>query len=142
MTQICRGLLSLIGRVLLCTIFFTSAAGNKVPNFNKVVGIMEKQGVPAPQVLLVGAIVFLLVGSASVIVGYRARFGALLLAVFLALATYYFHNFWTLEGDQRQEQMIQFMKNLSMFGAMLFLIANGPGAWSVDACLAKKTPAR
>ncbi|MBI1913715.1 MAG: DoxX family protein [Planctomycetes bacterium] len=141
MSQICRGPLSLAGRVLLCTIFFVSAAGNKVPNFNKVADIMEKQGVPVPKLLLMGAIVFLLVGSLSVIVGYQARFGAVLLAVFLVLATYYFHNFWALEGDARQEQTIQFMKNLSMFGAVLFLIANGPGAWSVDACLAKKTPA-
>src|SRR5262249_28685459 len=108
-----------------------------------VVGVMEKQGVPAPQLLLVGAIVFLLIGSVSVIVGYQARFGAALLAVFLVLATYYFHNFWTIEdAHQKQEQMIQFMKNLSMFGAMLFLIANGPGAWSVDACRAREKPSR
>jgi putative oxidoreductase len=133
--------LSLAGRVLLCTIFFMSAAGNKVPNFNKVADGMEKHGVPAPQLLLVGAIVFLLLGSLSVVVGYHARVGAALLAVFLVLATYYFHNFWALEGDAKQEQTIQFMKNLSMFGAMLFLIANGPGAWSVDACRAKKTTA-
>jgi putative oxidoreductase len=141
MSQICRGPLSLAGRVLLCTIFFMSAAGNKVPNFNGVAEVMEKQGVPAPKLLLVGAIVFLLGGSVSVIVGYRARFGAALLAVFLVLATYYFYHFWTLEGDAKQEQMIQFMKNLSMFGAMLFLIANGPGAWSVDDCRAKNAQA-
>ena len=31
MSRICQGLLSLVGRILLCTIFFMSAAGNKVP---------------------------------------------------------------------------------------------------------------
>jgi putative oxidoreductase len=142
MVQLFQGLLSLTGRVLLCTIFFMAAGGNKIPNFNKVAETMEKQGIPLPQLMLVGAIVFLLVGSASVIVGYKARFGAALLAIFLVLASYYFHNFWALPDDQKQDQMIQFMKNLSMFGAMLFLIANGPGAWSLDACLAKKAPAQ
>jgi putative oxidoreductase len=84
--------------------------------------------------MLVGAIAFLLVGGASVVLGLYARFGALLLLVFLVLATYYFHGFWRLEDAQaQQEQTIQFMKNLSMMGAMLFIIANGPGAWSLDA---------
>ena len=133
MSEILRGPLSLAGRVLLCVIFVMATVGNKIPNYAGTIEVMEKVGVPAPQVLLPGAIVFLLVGSASVIVGYRASIGAALLAVFLALASYYFHAFWKLEGQAQQEQMIQFLKNLSMFGAMLFIIANGPGAWSLDA---------
>ena len=35
---------------------------------------------------------------------------------------------------QKTEQQIHFMKNLSMFGAMLFIMANGAGAWSIDRC--------
>ena len=76
---------------------------------------------------------FLIVGSSSVIAGYKTRFGATLILVFLVLASYYFHNFWTLSDPKaQQEQMIHFMKNLSMMGAMLFIIANGPGAFSLD----------
>lgn len=137
-----QGALSLAGRVLLCTIFLMSAAGNKIPQFDKVVDYMERHHVPAPRVLLSGAIVFLLVGSLSVIAGYKARFGAALLAVFLVLATFYFHNFWTMEGEKAAGEMIQFMKNLSMLGAMLFIVANGPGAFSLDARLAEGSPAR
>ena len=93
--------------------------------------------IPAPQLMLVGAIVFLIVGSVLVIVGYQARIGATLLLVFLVLATYYFHAFWKLEGQTQQDQMIQFMKDLSMMGAMLFIIANGSGPMSLDAKVAK-----
>ena len=56
--------------------------------------------------------------------------------IFLAtyLVTYFFHDFWTLSDPQaRQEQMIQFMKNLGLMGAMLIVIANGTGpiaAWT------------
>ena len=57
--------------------------------------------------------------------------------MFLVLATYYFHAFWMLEGAEQQAQMIQFMKNLSLMGAMLFVIANGSGPLSLDAKLAK-----
>src|ERR1700722_12949518 len=141
MFQVFRGPLTVLGRLLLCTIFLLAAVGNKIPHFSDVARIMESVGVPAPSFLLVGAIVFLLVGSLSVIVGYKARVGAALLLTFLVLASYYFHPFWKLEGQAQQEQMIHFMKNLSMMGAMLFVIANGSGPMSVDALLAKRKSA-
>jgi putative oxidoreductase len=125
---------SMLGRVFIGTIFLMSAVGNKIPQFSLTVGYMESKGVPMPGVMLVGAIVFLLAGSLSVIVGYKTRIGATLLLVFLILATYFFHNFWALEGEARQAEMIHFMKNLSMAGAMLFLIGNGGGRWSIDGC--------
>src|ERR1700681_702238 len=141
MSQALRGPLTVVGRLLLCTIFFMAAVGNKVPHFSDVARIMESVGVPAPSFLLAGAIVFLVVGSLSVIVGYKARLGAALLLTFLVLASYYFHPFWKLEGQAQQEQMIHFMKNLSMMGAMLFVIANGSGPMSVDSLLYKRATA-
>jgi putative oxidoreductase len=142
MLQALRGPVTVLGRLLLCTIFFMAAVGNKIPHFSQVAGYMEAAGVPAPQLMLVGSIVFLIAGSLSVIIGYKARIGAVLLLVFLALATYYFHAFWTLTDPRaQQEQMIQFMKNLSMMGAMLFIVANGPGPMSLDARQARQRPA-
>ena len=141
MFQVLRGPLTALGRLLLCTIFFMAAVGNKILHFSDVAKVMESVGVPAPSFLLAGAIVFLLVGSLSVIVGYKARVGAVLLLTFLVLASYYFHPFWKLEGQAQQEQMIQFMKNLSMMGAMLFVIANGSGPMSVDSLLHKRATA-
>jgi putative oxidoreductase len=140
MSQALRGPLTVAGRVLLCTIFLMAAVGNKIPNFSDVAKIMESAGVPAPQFLLAGAIVFLVVGSLSVIVGYKARVGAALLFTFLVLASYYFHAFWKVEGQAQQEQMIHFMKNLSMMGAMLFIMANGSGPMSLDSLLHKWVP--
>ena len=67
--------------------------------------------------------------------GYKARIGVLLLLTFLVLASYYFHPFWKLEGQAQQEQMIHFMKNLSMMGALLFIVANGSGPMSLDSWL-------
>ena len=133
MPRTLQGIVAVLGRILLCTIFLLSAVGNKIPNFQAVAGYMAKEGVPAPQVMLAGAIVFLIAGSLSVILGYKARIGAALLLVFLVLATYYFHDFWTLSDPQaKQEQMIQFMKNLGLMGAMLLVIANGTGPMSLD----------
>jgi len=126
------GVIAVVGRILLCAIFLISTVGNKIPHFGDVVKVMDGAGIPAPQVMLVGAIVFLIVGSLSVIVGYRARIGASLLLVFLVLATYYFHAFWKFEGPEQQQQMAHFLKNVALAGAMLLVIAAGPGPFGFD----------
>jgi|GEM_PF-72070 len=127
-----QSLLSIVARVMIATIFLLSAVGNKIPKFNDVAAYMASEGVPQPQVMLAGAIVFLIIGSVSIVIGYKARFGAGLLFVFLVLATYYFHDFWNFTGNDQQQQMIQFMKNLSMAGTMVLVMANGSGAGSLD----------
>src|SRR5438445_130675 len=139
MFQVIHGPLTVLGRLLIATIFFMAAVGNKIPHFSEVAKTMDQAGVTAPQLLLVGAIVLLIVGSLSIIVGYHARIGATLLLTFLVLASYYFHPFWSLEGQAQQEQMIHFMKNLSMMGAMLFIVANGSGPMSLDSWLTKRS---
>ncbi len=145
-----QGVLTVIARVLLALIFLMSALANKIPNFSEVASLMESKGVPAPQFMLVGATAFLLLGSLSIMTGFKARIGASLLLVFLVLATYYFHNFWIWAPEAMwvlssnpdvkmpvaQVEMISFMKNLALMGAMLFIMANGAGPMSVDARLA------
>jgi putative oxidoreductase len=153
-----QGILSLVGRILLCVIFLMSGAGH-IADFKKITEeLMPKVGVPQQQVMLAGAIAVLIVGGVSVVIGYKARVGALLLAVFLALATCYFHDFWNVTADrvkqqnpalteeaakaqakkENEEQMISFLKNTALLGAMVFIMANGAGHWSVDAYLARK----
>jgi putative oxidoreductase len=130
-----QAIASLLSRLMIATIFLMSAVGNKIPKFNDVAGYMASEGVPVPKAALAGAIVFLIVGSLSVIAGFKVRFGAGLLLVFLVLATYCFHDFWNFQGQEQQMQMIQFMKNLSLMGTMVFLMANGAGAMSMDSRL-------
>ena len=54
MFQVLRGPLTVLGRLLLCTIFLLAAVGNKIPHFSDVARIMESVGVPAPSFLLAG----------------------------------------------------------------------------------------
>ena len=131
--------LNVIGRIMLAMIFLMSALGNKIPNFGNVAEYMASEGVPAASLMLVGAIVFLIAGGVSIVLGFKARIGASLLIVFLALATYFFHDFWTFAPDSKEfeMQMIQFMKNLALTGAMVILVANGSGKGSLDNLFAK-----
>jgi len=121
-----------IGRALIVAIFLSSALGNKIPRFAGVADAMAAEGVPFPRVALAGAIGFLVAGSLSVLAGWKTKIGSSLLLVFLILATFFFHDFWNFAGQDRQFQMIQFMKNLSLMGTMIFLGANGPGAGGID----------
>ena len=133
-----QAICAVVGRILIALIFVMSAVGNKIPNFSAVAGYMAGEGVPLPSVMLAGAIVFLLAGGLSVIFGLKTRIGALLLLIFLVLATCFFHDFWNFSGDERQQQMIQFMTNLSLMGTRVFLIAMGPGPVSLDAVRPRK----
>jgi putative oxidoreductase len=128
-----QGILSFVGRLLLCAIFLVSAVAKDILDYGNTVGEMERKGIPQASWLLLGAIVFLLLGSLMVIFGRWARFGALLLLIFLGLATYYFHDFWDLtDAKMRQDQMTQFMKNAALAGAMLLIMGSGPGRGSID----------
>ena len=134
--QAVRGFLSLLARLMIVAIFLMSAVAGKIKNFNGTVERMAAEGVPSPTILLGGAIAFLLLGGLSIVLGLWGRVGALLLLIFLAAATYYFHDFWKLPPDTPPERMqmevISFLKNLALMGTMLFLIANGTGPWSID----------
>jgi len=125
--------LPILARAFLAQIFLLSAFG-KITDYGGTVEYMAGAGVPVPAVLLAGAILFLLAGGVSVLVGFQARIGAVLLIVFLVLATYFFHNFWAFEPDAEEffQEMIQFQKNLGLLGGLLLIVARGPGSLSVD----------
>jgi putative oxidoreductase len=122
----------LIGRILLVLIFLQSGIG-KIENFGGTVQYMASYGMPYTNFFLVGAIFFELVGSATVILGYFARFGALLLLIFLIPTTLIFHS-----NFADQVQMIMFMKNVSMLGGCLIVLASGAGRFSLDSLLRSK----
>ena len=115
----------LAGRILISAMFVQSGLA-KVHGYAGTQGYMEAVGVPGALLPLVIALeVF---GALAVIVGYRTRPVALLLAGFTLLAGLLFH--WA-PGDQMQG--IMFMKNVAITGGFLFLVARGAGGWSLDA---------
>jgi putative oxidoreductase len=117
---------SLIGRILLVLIFLISGT-EKIGNFEGTAQYMAKFGMPFTNFFLIGAIFLELVGSITAILGCYTRFGAFLLLIFLAPTTLIFHTDF---ADQMQ--VIQFTKNMSMFGGCLFLLSQGPGRLSLD----------
>ena len=122
----------MIGRVLLVLIFVISGIG-KIGNLEGTAQYMAQHSMPFVPFFLVGAIFLELVGSITVILGYFTRFGALLLIVFLIPTTLIFHT-----NFADQVQVIMFMKNVSMLGGCLILLAQGAGRFSLDYLLRGK----
>jgi putative oxidoreductase len=120
----------LIGRILITAIFLHSAYG-KITGFSVVAGVMAKKGMPFAEVLLVGAIVFELAGGLMVLLGWKARWGALLLALFVVPATLIFHDFWAVDAAQYRNQLNHFLKNMSILGALIFIMGAGSGPLSL-----------
>ncbi len=119
-----------IGRVLFSLIFITSAFSHFTSG---AIGAAAAHGVPLATVLVPAAGILALLGGVSVLLGYRARFGAFLLLVFLVPVTLVMHRFWGLaDPSVAQLQKVNFMKNLSMMGGALMLMYYGSGPASLD----------
>jgi putative oxidoreductase len=110
------------GRVLLSLVFILSALG-KLAGWESSQQYMASKGLPLVPVLLGLAIAVELAGGLSVLLGWHARWGALLLFLFLIPTTLIFHNFWSLAGMERQTEMTNFLKNLAIMGGLLLLAA-------------------
>jgi putative oxidoreductase len=122
---------ALAGRILLALIFLQSGFG-KLTGFSGTVGYIASKGIPFPEIAAAGALAVEMLGAILLIVGWKARWAAAAIFLFLIPVTYVFHNPTGLPADQVQTQMIQLMKNISIMGGMLMVVAFGPGAWSLD----------
>jgi putative oxidoreductase len=119
----------LAGRILLVAIFLISGLG-KIGAYAGTAAYMTSVGVPGA--LLPAVIAAEVLGAIAIIVGWKTRITALLLAGFTLLSGLIFHS-----NFSDQMQMIMFLKNVAIAGGFLLLVANGAGALSLDRRLAK-----
>jgi putative oxidoreductase len=122
---------ALIGRTLLAVMFLL-AGYSKIGGFAGTAAYIASKGLPLPEVLAAGTIVLEIGAGLALLLGWKARWAALALAVFTVLASVLFHNYWAMPAEQQRMQMLMFMKNLAVTGGMLMVFAFGPGAWSID----------
>ena len=122
---------ALAGRILVALLFVISGYG-KIGGFDGISGYIASKGLPMPQVLAALTVALELGGGILLIAGYKVRWVAAAFFLWLIPTTFIFHQFWGIDAAQVQNQMNNFLKNVSIMGAMLLLIAFGPGAYSVD----------
>lgn len=112
-----------IGRFLLVAIFIYSGIG-KIGGYAATQGYMEAMGVPGFMLPLV--IILEVLGGIAILVGFKARWVALLMAGFSIVSALIFHPF------SDPEQQNNFLKNFAMAGGFLMIFAHGAGAFSFD----------
>jgi putative oxidoreductase len=117
-------LIDLLGRLLISALFLISAY-NKILSIDGTMSWMEGFGVPG--FLLYPAIALEIILPLFVIIGYKARISAGLLAIFCITTAFLFHYDFI-----DQIQTIAFLKNLGLAGGFLFIVVNGTKNWSVD----------
>ena len=130
MTQKSDGL-ALLGRALLAVLFILSG-WEKLTGFAGLTSLLASKNLPIPQVLAVITVAIELGGGILLLIGFKARWVALLFVVFLLVITPIFHGFWNAPADQMKNQEINFLKNLAILGGMFVVAAFGPGRFSVD----------
>jgi putative oxidoreductase len=119
--------LPLLGRALIALPFMFSGLG-KLAAYHATVGYIGAVGLPFPQLGWVIALCVELGGGTLLLLGYRVRPVAVVLAVFaLATAVFFHRNF----ADQNQ--MINFLKNIMILGGLLQVVYFGAGPLSLDA---------
>ncbi|MCK4930962.1 MAG: DoxX family protein [Candidatus Aminicenantes bacterium] len=122
-----QALIQLLARFFIAFIFLMSGLG-KIMNLSGTQQYMAQYGMPLTYVFLIGAICAELLGGLSVLTGYKAKWGAFVLFLFLIPTTLIFHTEFS-----DQTQVIMFMKNLAIIGGLLLLVSHGAGKISLDA---------
>lgn len=114
----------LAGRILLSSLFVLSGL-SKISAYAATTAYMSAMGIPG--VLLPAVIATELLGGLAIVIGWKTRIAAFLLAGFSLVTALTFHT-----NFADQIQMIMFMKNVSIAGAFLLLTVNGAGRISLD----------
>jgi len=124
------GPIVLLGRFLLVLIFVMSGPRHFM---SQTIGYAASQGVLMASIAVPLSGVLAIAGGLSILLGYRAKIGAWMIALFLACITPMMHKFWTVTDPMiYQMQFVMFMKNVSMLGAALLVTQLGSGPWSLD----------
>jgi uncharacterized membrane protein YphA (DoxX/SURF4 family) len=118
----------LAGRILF-GFFHLSSAVNHFKSLDSYAQYAASKKVPAPKLAIIGSGLLLLAGGLSILLGFRPPIGVAALVLFYAGVTPVMHNFWAAAPDQKQHELINFMKNVALLGATLMFVAI-PQPWA------------
>ncbi|GIW28508.1 MAG: hypothetical protein KatS3mg070_1871 [Meiothermus sp.] len=111
-----------IGRILLGG-FFVLNGFNHFAMSKQMIPYAQSKGVPMPALAVYVTGLMLLLGGLAILTGLFVQVGLWLLVVFLLFVTPWMHNFWAIQDPmQRMGEMVNFMKNTALLGAVLMLL--------------------
>jgi len=130
--------IALLARILLAFIFVRSGIG-KLGAIDATVANMTSHGIPLPDVLVWGAVALEIGGGLLLITGLYARCAALALALYTLALALIFHAYWLAPAAELRAQQTSFFSHLAIIGGMLCVVAFGPGGYSLDALMGRRS---
>jgi len=121
-----QDIFSLIGRVLISGVFLW-AAYEKITHWNATVSYMKTKNIPQLNIVLPVMMALKIIGGLSVLLGWHAHIGALLLLVVTVISVLKLHAFWEKSGPERSMEQLFFMKELAVIGGLFMILALGGG---------------
>lgn len=119
--------LPLAGRLLVGLPFFFFGFA-KATTFGQTTAMVAAAGLPVPALAALSAVTLEMAGGLLLILGYKVRPAALLLALFSLLTAFLYHS-----NLADQNTLVHFLKNVIMTGGLLQITAFGAGAFSIEA---------
>jgi putative oxidoreductase len=116
----------LVGRILMCGLFIWDGV-LQLRNPAAAIGYFESVNIPLPNQAVWPSIALHLLGGLAILVGFKTRWAAAVLAVFCLATAFGVH---LPAGDL--DNMTHFYKNMVMAGGFLYVMMFGAGAFSVD----------
>lgn len=130
-----------LGRLVLAWFFLTQAYHYAL-DWNDTAILLTMKNVPTPPVLLLTALTGIILGSISLLLGFRTRAGALALFAITIAATVTMHDYWHLRVPAaRSADFDIFARNIAIAGGLLMLIGMGSGRFAIDKPGGEKSPA-
>ncbi len=139
--MIALNIVPLIARILFASTFLWYGR-NHFTNYDGISGYADFVGVPVPGAATIIGGALLVVGALSILLGFYARIGAVLLIAFLVPALFLVHDYWNIDDAAASStQEVLFFRNLSFIGAALFVTYFGSGPLSLDEEIRKRREA-
>jgi putative oxidoreductase len=120
----------LLARILLMTLFISTGL-EKLTNFAETVKYMEEVKTPTPTIAAGVAVLMEFFVGIAIVLGVLTRPLALAFALFTFGTAMLGHRFWTMAGPLREENRINFLKNMSIIGGLVLLAVTGPGRFAL-----------
>lgn len=127
-----QNVLNLIGRLLIAALFLPAGL-SKLTGFEGTVGYFTSLGIAAPSLAVAATIIVEVLGGIALIVGFKTRAVASVLALFTLAASIAGHAYWAAPADQAFVAQLLFFKNIAVIGGLLVLASAGAGKLSLDA---------
>lgn len=126
-----KDIYDLMGRIFISMIFLYEIL-DSLFFFQHTVETMEKYGITwYPNLILILALIFLILGTTMVLIGYYANYGAFLLLLYWVPFTLIVYSFWNDAPETQRMTAVYFMRNIAICGGLLLLMANAAGKYSV-----------